>query len=866
MKTIRLWPVLFLFSLCALGQGQFTGPTESFLDLVDPLITKGEKEIYESLKDYGERDYFNSIFWYKRDPHPEEAGNIFKKSYFERRQQAASRFSERGKAGTETDRGRVFLLMGEPDEVTQDAVIGSSLGSGIKEDWIYKEDGVKFSFLVEIGGTRYRLIEPSDQAAFEELKQKKILDRAEPFRMNVSPISLPNIGATKDVENLVIQDRQDLNTAISYSCFKSDTYQTEVYVGVTVNDSSPGGFELNLTAFDPYENKVLDIKKKFKPEGETFIGFSIALDPDQYQMVLRITDQDKRLTVDRRYLDVPDFQSSGALFSGIVWGDDLRNLPVEGFYTDKRFVFQNQYLHVQNQIKGDSPVFVMLETYGVATESFKVLVNDRVVADKPHFEVPGADETKRLVFKVPSSSWSDFFEIKVVGGAFSQKFAQSFYLLDGKPVTQAEMISSFKGFPYENELKWLLPTHDQVEELSMIAIQVPKTMKASVMYVYQNHRLIAEKTEEPWQVEIPPGIVNVSGINEFTVIFNTDQGPRYLQKILKPLRIDQTIKSRAINVFFNAYKEDNTFASDIDLSRLEVMVDEKPVSPIRVKREESPITYLFLIDNSYSMKDSFVGNIRSVKHFISLMRPIDSGFFVMFSDNYFQLNKPTRSKEVLKAVADSIELRKPDARNSDRLYLENNTFVYDALIAGIHTLIAYPGRKAAIIVSDGISTEGRFSQNALLSYARENEVVIHSLWLDNNPQVSADEFKFLRRDVGNGERFARAVGLSRFFSKKDSRKEFIRQKIEKASITEGTLQMISEESGGFHYRVFKADRSLIQAYIDDIEAAMGSQYQMTLMLPVSNDIQEIDLSYPDDSLYFRLKSAVKVRKTNPLSE
>jgi GWxTD domain-containing protein len=866
MKLLFLIGTLCIYSGPIWSQGQFTGPSETFLELVDPLITKGEKNIYQSLTDYGDRDYFVSIFWYKRDPHPEKAGNLFKKNYFERRQQAASRFAERGISGTRTDRGRVFLLMGEPDKVVQDTVMGSSLGNGIEEKWIYTEENRSFSFLIEIGGTRYRLIEPTDLTVFEDLKESLILDRAEPFRLNSMPLSIPNIGATKDIENLVVKDRHDLDVAISYSCFKSSGYQSEVFVGVTVNDGSPNGYELNLAAFDPYENKVIDIKKKIKAEQGHFVGFPVALDPDQYQIVLRILDQDGRLTVDRRYLDVPDFKNLSSQFSGVVWGDSLTSIPVEGFQTDKRFVYKNKYLHVQNQIRNNSELYVMLEAYSIESDSFKVYVNDRVVSEKPVIIKETEKGTRNLLFKVPKSDWGDFFEIKVVGGSDSQKFAKSFYLIDGKPVTQAQMIEFFSVFPDDSSFKWLLPTSDRIEELSMIAIKPPADVHPVSMFVYQNHRLIAQKANAPWQVEISEGMVNVSGNNEFTVIFNTDKGPRYLSRTFKPLRIDQTIKSRAVNVFFNGYLTDNSFVQDLDLSKLSVKVDGKPAEPISMRKEESPITYLFLIDNSYSMKDSFVGNIRAIKKFISMMRPVDSGFFVVFSSNYFQLNKPTRSKEVLKAVADSIRLEKLNPRSSDRLYRENETYVYDAAIAGIHALIAYPGRKAAIIVSDGISIEGVFTPHALISYAHQNEVVIHSLWLDNNTKVSADEFAFLRREVGRGERFARAVGLSRFFAKKDTRKNQTGMKIKKASITEGTLKGIAEESGGFHYRIFKADRSFIQAYIDDIEKAMGSQYQLTLMLPVSNEKQEVELSYPDPKISFRLKSVIKVRKTNPLSE
>jgi len=166
--------------------------------------------------------------------------------------------------------------------------------------------------------------------------------------------------------------------------------------------------------------------------------------------------------------------------------------------------------------------------------------------------------------------------------------------------------------------------------------------------------------------------------------------------------------------------------------------------------------------------------------------------------------------------------------------------------------------------ADGIGIEGSYSRNGMLAYARENNVVIYSLWLDNNPKLSEDETRFLQREKTGGEKFARKIGLSRFFSKKDAKLTHISNKVRHASIAEGLLKIMAEESGGFHYRIFRADRTLIRDYVEDIEEAVESQFVMALNLPVSLRDYEIEITSSEPGIEIRNKSKVKVRDSNPL--
>ncbi|HEV2022744.1 MAG TPA: GWxTD domain-containing protein, partial [Terriglobales bacterium] len=63
-----------------------------------------------------ERDQFIEQFWLRRDPTPDTVENEFKEEHY-RRIAYANEHYQSGKAGFRTDRGRVYVIFGPPDEI-----------------------------------------------------------------------------------------------------------------------------------------------------------------------------------------------------------------------------------------------------------------------------------------------------------------------------------------------------------------------------------------------------------------------------------------------------------------------------------------------------------------------------------------------------------------------------------------------------------------------------------------------------------------------------------------------------------------------------------------------------------------------------
>ena len=80
------------------------------------IITEEEQESFKLLTNDEEREKFIEGFWYRRDPTPDTLENEFRDQYYQRVMYANERFSA-GIPGSLTDRGRIYIVYGPPDEV-----------------------------------------------------------------------------------------------------------------------------------------------------------------------------------------------------------------------------------------------------------------------------------------------------------------------------------------------------------------------------------------------------------------------------------------------------------------------------------------------------------------------------------------------------------------------------------------------------------------------------------------------------------------------------------------------------------------------------------------------------------------------------
>ncbi len=125
------------------------------------IATKEEIEVFKNLDIDGKRSFLVE-FWKKRDPDPKTPGNEYKAEFMSRLNEANRLFSTKRTKGWRTDRGRVMLRYGKPDQIERNP--GSATGNAY-EIWNYYEiqGGVIFVFVDKTGVKRYELVHSTCQ-------------------------------------------------------------------------------------------------------------------------------------------------------------------------------------------------------------------------------------------------------------------------------------------------------------------------------------------------------------------------------------------------------------------------------------------------------------------------------------------------------------------------------------------------------------------------------------------------------------------------------------------------------------------------------------------------------------------------------
>jgi len=150
--TIAGLPVLSQTSVRAPQAGQTANEQKKWLDDVSIIITDQEKKAFQQLTNDEQRQGFITNFWLVRDPTPGTPSNEFRDEYNRRFAYANEHFAtQSGIPGSKTDRGKMYILNGPPDEIvshpTSDVYYRPNAeGRGVTstspfETWRYRHTG-----------------------------------------------------------------------------------------------------------------------------------------------------------------------------------------------------------------------------------------------------------------------------------------------------------------------------------------------------------------------------------------------------------------------------------------------------------------------------------------------------------------------------------------------------------------------------------------------------------------------------------------------------------------------------------------------------------------------------------------------------
>lgn len=134
---------------------------EALVEQISYIASEKEVDKLKEAESLDERRAAFDAFWNKVDPTPGSKANELKTEFYRRVRVANESFGHMTREGWQTDRGRIYISYGEPDEIDD---YPYSLSSVPYQQWHYYRDGRyrKFTFVdVNLDG-EYRLQYPYD--------------------------------------------------------------------------------------------------------------------------------------------------------------------------------------------------------------------------------------------------------------------------------------------------------------------------------------------------------------------------------------------------------------------------------------------------------------------------------------------------------------------------------------------------------------------------------------------------------------------------------------------------------------------------------------------------------------------------------
>ena len=150
------------------------------LNEVPDIITEAERRAFLELGTAEEREQFREIFWHDRNADPESMVNPVRDEHYRRLAYADEHFAS-GISGRKTDRGRIYIIWGPPDEIDSHPTGGTydrpaEQGGGSTstypwELWRYRHlegigENIEIEFVDTTGSGEYRLtLDPCEKDA-----------------------------------------------------------------------------------------------------------------------------------------------------------------------------------------------------------------------------------------------------------------------------------------------------------------------------------------------------------------------------------------------------------------------------------------------------------------------------------------------------------------------------------------------------------------------------------------------------------------------------------------------------------------------------------------------------------------------------
>jgi len=344
------------------------------------IMTDSEYREYARLRSDENRRRFISEFWTRRDPLPDTPDNELENEFWQRVRIADGHFGQDVKPGWKTERGKVFIMLGPPENVEEDHILTDRWGAS---RWIYDLGAMPLQLRLVLqdclripAGRRFADVrvreEPSGvrslsgavAAQASVLRPTDSLPLAETLVRRVpGPDALRNLGYVMRVPEVIsrLESRVNVSTVFSLVPVQAridfrptlrDAKTTAVAVTLGVRRAdllSAGvtGFGSDGVILSGYLTPVDDethpypLTGAFEPDPDTRAGASpegtfryqaiCQVPPGRYLLDVAYQETDERIMGSlRSVIEVPAFSSTGLAVSSLVLSSRIDPLNHSG--------------------------------------------------------------------------------------------------------------------------------------------------------------------------------------------------------------------------------------------------------------------------------------------------------------------------------------------------------------------------------------------------------------------------------------------------------------------------------------------------------------------------------------------------------
>jgi VWFA-related protein len=729
-----------------------------FLAEVEPIMQPEELDTFLRLESDPQRDLYVDDFWQRRES--KQPG--FRTRYYDRLQTAREKYRS-----ASTDRGRIFVIHGEPAEIFQVDNHSCRLLQDL-QIWTYLEvpgvgSNVRFIFFVPRGHMEYQLWQPDQKgplAMVDLISSAVAVFSVDPYKNFDAVFGACYPGAT--ISKLQCQCptvADEVMRAITASEVTRDSWpkaftpppidkEAVKRVLQKVVIATPGAAKLTtdvsvafpfrhgertdaqVTIFVPRSELVVkevgatkayavDVIGEMLKDGELFEHFRYRFDYPAESAGDKLPVVVDRLLRPAAYTLRLRVSDANANREAIV--ETAANVPEVPRPGDETTVAR-----IVKDIESDKPALRI------------VPLPDELLSGLQHIDTLIAGNVKAVEFSLDGrkimTKRSPPYALDVDLGSVPQAHRVRAVALDekGEPIAGDEIVVNAGNEPFRVRIvsPRLAPKVGGRTRVEM-AVRVPEGKSLEKLELFLNQSRLATLYAPPFvqTIQIPPQ-KGVAYLRAVATLKDSDLAPVEDVVMVNTPQFMADVNVHLVELPTTTFR-DGRPVNDLKESDFKVLDDGKPVTISKFEHVSNlPLSIGLAIDTSASMQPRMAEAQKAASAFFAeVMRAGDKGFVVSFD------LRPQMLQDWSPNLGDL-------TAGLAKLRADESTALYDAIAFSLYAFVGVRGRRALVVVTDGRDTASKLSFEQALEYARRAGVPVYGIGIGIAPTAVDVRFSF----------------------------------------------------------------------------------------------------------------------------